>query len=375
MSKPIAKTWVIIDRAAIASNCKILKKQLLPGTKFLAVIKADAYGHGAIEVAKTVVKAGADYLAVFDIEEAIALRKAKITSPILVLRSLRPDEIVSVQKYNLEVTVSTFDLLRYLKKTKLSKRLKIHLMVDTGLGRDGFLLEESERVIALLDQNKNIDVVGLATHFSASETRLHDAYTVMQVTCMFEWQRALREIGLNPMLHASATAGVFISKEFGMGMTRFGIGLYGLWPSRETELLSKGKQLRPALAWKTIVNEVKTLQAGSYVGYDLTARVMRDTTVAVLPVGYADGYPRSASNTGSVLIRGKRARILGRVMMNMMVVDVTDIKGVIIGDEVTLIGTSKASLMSAEEVAETAKTINYELVTRIDARVPRIYKK
>lgn len=374
MQKNLPKTWVAIDRKAIASNVRILKKQLLPKTKFLAVVKADAYGHGMIEVAKTAVAAGADYLGVFDIEEGIALRKAKIKTPILVLRSIFPQQIELAIKNDLEIAVSTFELLVYLKKAKLKKSLKIHLMTDTGLGRDGFLLDQSERVLALLDQNKNVQVIGLATHFSASESRMHDSYTVMQVAFIFEWQKMLAEIGIHPMVHASATAGVFLSKEFGIGMVRFGIGIYGLWPSNETEQLSRGVALKPALEWKTVVNEVKELQAGSFIAYDLTARLQRNSIVAILPVGYSDGYPRSASNKGSVLIYGKRARILGRVMMNMIVVDVTDIPKVKPGDTVTLIGTDKGAVLSAEEVAEVGDTINYEIVTRIDPRIPRIYR-
>lgn len=374
MNKNIAKTWVTIDTKAIVANIRNLKKQILPKTKTMVVVKADAYGHGMIPVAHVVASTAVDYLAVFDIQEAIELRKAKIQKPILVLRGILPEQVGEAIKYNLDVVVSTFEMLVYLKKTKLAKPLQIHIMTDTGLGRDGFLLDDAERVIALLDQNKNIRVVGLATHFSASESRAHDSYTVMQVAFMFEWKRMFAEVGMFPIVHASATAGVFLSKEFGIDMVRFGIGVYGLWPSTETQDISRGLVLKPALDWKTVINEVKRLQAGSFVGYDLTARLQRDSVVAVLPVGYADGYPRSASNKGSVLVRGKRARILGRVMMNMIVVDVTDIPGVKLGDVVTLIGRDKASTLSAEEVASAAGTINYELVTRIDSRVLRVYK-
>lgn len=368
------RTWVEIDRSALRVNVKTLKSQLRPKTEFLAVVKADAYGHGMIETAKTVLAAGADRLGVFDLEEGIALRKAGIEKPMLVLRSIFADEISLAQKYDLEVSISTFELLNFLKKAKLKKPLKVHLMTDTGLGRDGFLLEDSAKVLALVVKNKNIDLVGVATHFSASESRMYDSYTVMQMAFIFEWQKLFAEVGMHPIVHASATAGVFISPEFGIGMTRFGIGIYGLWPSPETAQISKGKTLKPALSWKTVVNEVKKVQAGSYIGYDLTHRVVRNSTIAILPIGYADGYPRSASSKASVLIKGKRARILGRVMMNMVVVDITDIPGVKIGDTVTLIGHDRKETISAEELAQAAGTINYELVTRIDPRVPRIYK-
>lgn len=369
------RTWVSIDSVAITKNVTTLKKQLHTKTKCLAVVKADAYGHGLLPVVRAALLGGADYLAVFSITEAVTLRQAKITKPILVLQGLQKEDISTAIMHNLDVVVSTFEVLTYLKKTRLRKPLRVHLMTDTGLGRDGFLLEDSSKVAALIVGNKNINLVGIATHFAASESRSFDTYTVMQVAFVFEWQKVFRELGFSPMLHASATAGIFIAKDFGIDMVRFGIGIYGLWPSKETQSLGRGVVLTPALEWKTVVNEVKRLQAGSYIGYDLTVRLGRDSIVAIVPVGYSDGYPRSGSNKGTVLVGGKRARILGRVMMNMMVVDVTDIPRVKVGDVVTLIGKDKKEFLSAEDVAEATGTISYELVTRIAASVPRIYKK
>ena len=374
MKRQTLKTWVEIDSKALRRNVVALRKNISPKTKFMAVVKGDAYGHGMLALAEVLAQARVDYLAVFGIEEGIALRKNGNKLPILVLRSIFPEEVVTALEYDLEVVVSTIELLKYLKKVKLKKRLRVHLMVDTGLGRDGFLINESTKIIKLLLNNKNIELVGLMSHFSGVENRLFDSYSVMQVAFLFEWKKQLQESGFDPMLHISATAGVFFSKEFGMHIARFGIGLYGLWPSGDTKQLDNGKtNLKPVLEWKTIVNEVKKLQAGSYIGYDLSYRLMRDATVAILPVGYADGYPRGASNKASVLIHGKRAQVLGRVMMNMIVVDVTDISKVIPGDTVTLIGVDGKMVLSAEELAEASGTIQYELVTRIDARVPRHY--
>lgn len=367
------RTWVEIDTKAIAHNIRALSKRLPKKTKVIAVIKGNGYGHGTEIVAGAALKARADYLAVFDISEAVALRKAKITLPILVLKSIYPEEIEVAVKYKLDIAVSTFELLRALKKAKLAKPLSVHVVADTGLGRDGFLLEDTEKVLAHLVGNPNIQVAGLMTHFSGSESREFDAYTVMQVAFLYEWQKRLRDTGIYPMLHASATAGTFLAKEFGMDMVRFGIGMYGLWPSAETKAIDReDTRLRPALSWKARVSEVKTLQAGSFIAYDCTTRVQRDSIVAIVPVGYYDGYPRTASNKSFVLIRGKRARVLGRVMMNMIVMDVTDIPGVKLGDTAILIGIDKGVSWSADDLAESSGTINYEITTRINETIPRI---
>lgn len=375
MKKQFYRTSVHVDLAAIAANVRVLAKHINPKTKALAVVKGDGYGHGLVPVAQAALKGGATYLGVFDISEGVTLRKAGIKAPILVLRSVLPEEVSVAVTYNLELAVSTFELLTFLKKNKQTKPVRIHLMTDTGLGRDGFLIRDSKRVLALVAGVSHIQVVGLATHFSGSESSAYDAYTVAQVAGVLEWKQLLADVGLHPIVHASATAGIFLSKEFGLDMVRFGIGIYGLWPSEETQARAKQVSLKPALTWKTIVNEVKQIPAGSYVGYDLTAKVTRDTTIAVLPVGYFDGYPRSGSNQGMVLIHGTRARILGRVMMNMIAVDVTDIPRVKVGDTVTLIGKDGKAFLSAEEVAHAAQTINYELVTRINPAIPRIYTK
>lgn len=368
-------TWVEIDLKALKHNVSVLNKKLPKQTKFLAVIKGNAYGHGMLPVAQVLEPTTIDYFAVFDIQEAIQLRDAKLKKPILVLRSFLPNEISLALKYDLDIVVSTFELLNHLKKTKLTKPLRVHIMVDTGLGRDGFLLEQIDKVSALLFNNKNIDVVGLMSHFSGAESRMFDSYSAMQVTLIHVWKQQFEALGFNPLIHISATAGPFVAKAFTLDMVRFGIGLYGLWPSTETEELDhKQTILKPILSWCTYVNEVKMLQPGSYIGYNCTYRTKQEMKVAVIPVGYADGYPRSASNKGSVLIHGKRARILGRVMMNMMVVDITDIPKVTPGDRVTLIGKDKNSVMSAEELAEVAGTINYNITTTINSLIPRIYK-
>ncbi len=378
MKKKILRTWVEISTKAIASNVTNLKKILLPKTQFMAVVKGDAYGHGMIRTSEIILKTGVKHLAVFDFDEAVTLRMSKITSlkkaSILVLRSIEEQQIKDALKNDIEVCVSTFEMLTYLKKIKLSKKLRIHLMVDTGLGRDGFLLDDSERVISLISGNKNIEIIGVMTHFSGSESRNFDSYTIMQVAFLYEWQKRLQEVGIYPMIHASATAGVFLSKEFGMDMTRFGIGMYGMWPSEETRMLDRvNTKLIPALSWKTKIVEIKELQAGSFIGYDCTLRLQRDSKIAILPVGYYDGYPRGASNKSAVLIHGKRARVLGRVMMNMIVIDVTDIPNVKLDDIVTLIGTDKVNTITADELAQISGSIHYEITTRIHPQIPRIY--
>ena len=367
------KTWVTVDTNALAKNIRTLQKKLPQGVASLVVVKGDAYGHGMLEVAKIAISAGVDFFAVFDIHEAIALRRVNKKIRILVLRGIFPDEIALAIQYDLDVVLSTHALLDALQKKKITKPLRVHVMVDTGLGRDGFLFQDAHAVATKLHDNHTVYVVGLASHFSASESRAFDGYTRKQSELLKEWQIVFAEHGMYPIVHLSSTAGVFVAKEFARNMVRFGIGVYGLWPSTETKELARGAKLVPVLSWKTVVNEIKKIPAGSAIGYNLTHRTERARTVAIVPVGYADGYPRAASNKGTVLVRGKRARILGRVMMNMFVIDVTHIRGVSLGDTVTLIGTDGKEHVSAEELAEASGTINYEIVTRIDKNVKRLY--
>ncbi len=367
------RTWVEINTAAITKNIHNYRKLLPKKTKILSVVKANAYGHGRDICAKSAITAGADYLAVFTMDDALALRKQHAKIPILVFKQIDLFDVKTAREKSIDVTVSSVLILKEIIAQKSKKNLNIHLKVDTGLSRQGFLLNEIDTVVALLKEKSNISIVGLYTHFTGAESKKFNSYTKGQVEEFVTWRNALKDAGYTPILHASATSGALLSPALSFDMVRFGIGMYGLWPSSEVKSMSEADvRLSPALTWKTCVSDVKTIEPNTGIGYEATYMTKKRTIIAVLPIGYWDGLPRSASNNIDVLIRGTRCRLLGRVMMNMCVVDVTSLKRVLPGDEVVIIGKQGKNTVSADELALCAGTINYEIVTRINADIPRI---
>lgn len=375
------RTWVEIDTKAIAHNIARLKSFLKPKTKFMAVVKSNAYGHGMVEYAKAARKsglpaqAGVDFFGVDSFEEALELRDARIREPILVLGYVFPSQFVECAKKNISVTISSLESLRTIAKLKSEKPLKIHVKIDTGLHRQGFLGID---VVTIFDElkkaGKRVIVEGLYTHFAAMESPKYESYSRMQIERLKKWRDAFVASGYDPIVHSSASSGLVYGKDFHFDMVRAGISLYGLWPSIEIAEVAPKTKLLPALSWKSIISETKKVHAGERVGYDLTEKLSRDSVLAVVPVGYWHGIPRTLSSKGEFLIRGKRAKIVGRVSMDMLAVDVTGIKGAKQGDEVVIIGSQGKEKVSAEEVAEKAGTINYEIVTRINPLIPRIYR-
>lgn len=367
-------TWLEISKSALLNNISEIKKNLAPKTKFMAVVKSNAYGHGLVEVVNAV-KSKVDYFAVYDLADGILLRSKKVTKPILVLGRVLPEQIKLAIKNNLEVTVSTFDLLEAAKKIVGTKKLMLHICVDTGLGRDGFVAGDMKKVSeALQNKNlqKNIEVVGLYAHLASSDDSNFAPYTKNQIALLLQWKKTLAEIGLNPAIHTSASAAILTQCAPDFDITRIGVSLYGLWPSTEVKMLRENKnKLLPVLSWKVRVAEVKNLSQGSAISYNCTHILKRDSKIAVLPIGYFDGIPRITSNKSFVLVNGKRAPQIGRVTMNLIVIDVTDVGAVKAGDVVTIIGCDKKESITADDWAEWAQTSNYEIVTRINPGVPR----
>ena len=366
-----------VDTKALLHNCKILKSHLDKKTQTLAVIKGNAYGHGMLGVAQ-VLRNHVDYFAVFDFHDALILRKAGIKNNILVLCPAQKEWFTMAIQKKIELSVTSLDVLQNAVSSVKQNSLVIHINVETGLGRDGFVEGEREKIIKYLQMNKRIVVKGLFTHFMGVESSEHANYTAGQVKKLLEWRNVFYENGFTPLVHASGTAGALVHKEYQLDMCRFGIGLYGLWPSEETreKVLAKDKKmfLKPALSWRARIVEVKKLPEGSCIGYDCTHKLPGASKIAVIPVSYYDGIPRSSSGQGAVLIKGKRAPQLGRVMMNMVVVDVTHIGGVKAGDIATILGQAGKDSITAEEWAKWGNTINYEVVTCINEKIERIYK-
>lgn len=364
-------SWVEISKKALLNNISQLKKNL-PKAKFIAVVKANAYGHGLLEVAN-IIKNNVDYLAVYDFRDALILRQKQIKNPILLLGKIFPNQINLAIKHNIEVTVSTFDILEAAKKISGKKKLKIHICVDSGFGRDGFIYSDFSKVLKLLKSDK-ISCVGLYSHFASADDSKFNSFTKKQVDEFLKWKKEFNEVGLQPLVHHAASAGSFFEyRRNDFDALRIGLSIYGLWPSEELKLENQKRvKLIPALTWKAVICEIKSLPKGSTISYGCTHILKRDSKIAILPIGYYDGISRVSSNKSQFLINGTKVPQLGRVTMNIVLLDITDIKNVKIGDEVVIIGNSKKQNISANDWALWSQTSNYEIVTRISSNLPRI---
>jgi alanine racemase len=365
------RTWIEIDKAAALNNFKSFRKHLPKKVKIMSVVKSNAYGHSLLDFSKITVEAGADWLAVDSIVEALALRREKIKKPILVLGYTLPEMFKEAVKNDISLTFSNFDYFSHLKNIS-DKKLKVHLKVDTGMHRHGFLKNDIKEVISLLNKNK-IELEGMYTHFAMAKNPAFPTYTQNQINLFKLWQTEIFKAGFTPLCHTSATGGSLLFSEGHFDMARIGIGLYGLWPSKETEHYSKSHlSLKPVLTWKTIVAEIKTLEAGEKIGYDLTEKLRKKTKVAILPIGYWHGYPRALSGVGYVKIKNKWCKVLGRVCMDIIMVDVSVISNLKIGDEVEIIGNNPKMPNSVENLADLSGNSTYELITRLNPLIKRI---
>ncbi len=367
--QPARPTWVEINLEAIANNVRLLAQISAPA-KIMAVLKADAYGHGMIKVARTVLNNGASWVGVATLGEAISLRRAGIEAPILVMSYMPAWQAHDAIAHNISATIFTEEIARAFTRaaTDLNQTARVHVKVDSGMGRLGLLPQD---VLAFLQaiNRPGLEVEGMYTHFAtADETDLSYAYEQLH---RFQALLAqLDEAGLRPpLIHAANTAGLINLPESRFDMVRPGIGIYGLPPSA---VMTLPPGFRPALTFKTTVGQVKTLPPGSPVGYGATYRTQGSETVAIIPVGYADGFRRGPRTWGEVLVKGQRAPLVGRVSMDQCAINVTHIPNVRQGDEVVLIGRQGDEIMTAEEVAEHLGTINYEIVSELLARIPRI---
>lgn len=371
------RTWIEVDRKAIRHNFGVFKKLITPKTKLMAVVKSNAYGHGLVDFSKEMENLGADFLGVDSITEARALRRDGIKMPILVLGYTMPDLFAEAAENDISLTVSTLETLDSLKKTKFATPLKIHIKVDTGMHRQGFLAKDLPKILALLSTNYYLlttSVEGLYTHFANAKNPAFPTDTRAQIAEFEQWIAAFRKAGVQPMVHASATAGAMLFHEAHYDMVRIGIGLYGIWPAREARAFMQDKIiLHPVFEWKSIVSEIKKLKKGARVGYDFTEIMRADTTIAIIPVGYWHGYPRALSSIGRVVIKGKECKVLGRVSMDMLTVDVTGVKNLRIGDEAIIMSKNQESSASAEGISLTIDSSWYEVVTRLNPLIKRIY--
>ena len=366
-------TWAEVDLDAIAHNARQLKRHIGDRTALMAVVKANAYGHGAVPVARVALRSGATHLAVSRVEEGVQLRAGGITAPILVMGYAVPAQAADIVRHRLTPTVNTLELAQALSAAVAKQRtrpLAVHLKVDTGLGRFGVLPEEMLHFAQALVDLPAILLDGFYTHFcSADETDTSHTYNQFELYQRLAQQ--LEEAGIAIRLHHVANSAATLRfPKMHLDLVRCGIALYGLRPSPEVETVIP---LRPAMTLKSRVARVRTLPACSGISYGRTYVTPTTMPVALVPVGYGDGYHRVLSNKGAVLIRGKRAPIVGRVCMDQFVVDVSGIPDVQRDDEVVILGRQAQEEITSDEIAAWAGTINYEVVTSILSRVPRVY--
>lgn len=372
------RTWVEIDTKAILHNYRVFRKLIGKNVKLLAVVKSNAYGHNLIEFGKTLEKLGVDMLGVDSLVEGLALRNAGVKKPILVLGFTLPVLYGVARTHDIALTISSLPQLKEICSLQSSKKpLAIHIKVDTGMHRQGFQHEEGNILLEMIARTSPRVVVvdGLYTHFAEAKNPRNSDTTKRQIGVFETWRELFREAGHNPICHAGATGGALLYPGAHYDMVRIGIGMYGLWPSPEAErALSHRIHLRPVLSWRAVVAEVKQVKKGERVGYDFTEMLTRDTTLAVIPIGYWHGFPRMLSSRGRVLIHKKTARVLGRVSMDMIVVDVTDIPFVKAGDVATIIGKDGREEIRASELALYSGTTHYEIVTRLNPLMKKIYR-
>ncbi len=362
-----------INLDAIYNNVLAAKALIKDGTKMMAIIKADAYGHGAVEVAQTLDDI-VDAYGVAILEEGIELRQSGIKKPILILGFTPQPLYHAMIEYDIATAVFQLDMAKKMsyEAVALGKKAKIHLALDTGMSRIGFKQdEESLTIIKEIAKLPGIAIEGCFTHFATMDEK-DKTKAKAQFQKYTDFVNKIEAAGIKiPVKHVSNSAGIIEMPEVNIDMVRDGISVYGMYPSEE---VNKEKiALTPAMEVKSCVSFVKTLEAGTEVGYGGTYTTTKATKVATIPVGYADGYPRSLSNIGRVLINGKSVPIIGRICMDQFMTDVTELDDVKEGDIVTLVGHDKDEYISIEEVANMSGSFNYEFVCDIGKRIPRVY--
>jgi alanine racemase len=369
-------TWVEIDRAALLANIHACRQLIGPRCRLLGLVKGNAYGHGLRETATVLLAAGVDMLGVEAVGEAVTLRASGVTCPVLLVGPLPPANVPLLLSHQLTPLLVSPEQVQMVGDfvRQAACKLDVHLKFDTGMHRQGIMREELPVLLDLLAQYPGLRVSGMATHLARADEAEQPEWTRRQLDQFHDTIATLAAAGVHaPIRHAANSAAALLWPETHLDMVRLGIALYGFWPGPSVQRASAEKlTLCPVMTWKTRVAAVKTIPCGCSVGYSGSYVTTRASRIAVLPLGYYDGYSRSLSNLGQVLIHGQRAPVCGRVSMDLMTVDVTDISAVQPGDEVVLLGRQGTSAISAEEMATWLGTIHYEVTTRINPLIPRI---
>jgi len=371
--------WIEVNQNALVHNLGVLRAILSPNTQLLGVVKSNAYGHG-LEMVAGVVVDHVDWLGVHTADEARSLREIGFDKPILIMGFVPRSELFDLDE-GIHLLVASNSAVEWAAeyRTKSGVSLPLHLKVDTGAKRQGV---PPDQVVEVLQNavSRELDTVGVATHFANIEDTLEHEFALRQLKRFQEVLDVAKDtLGYEPPYnHAACSAASLLFRQTDFSLARVGISMYGHWPSRETKLawaLAHGRdglELRPALSWRALVGQLQTVTSGESVGYGRTWRALRDTVLAVIPVGYADGYPRDLGNRARVAVRGHHAPVVGRICMNILMADVTDIPGVEIGDIVTLVGKDEEASVSVEDLAGLCGTINYEILARLSSTIRRV---
>jgi alanine racemase len=373
--KKLRPVWAEIDLDAVAWNTKEIKQVIGSEVELMTVVKADGYGHGAIEVAKVALENGADRLAVALLKEGKKLREAGVNSPILILSPIHNEQISEIVEYNLTPTIFTLDVAEAISKygAKIGEKIDIHIKVDTGMGRVGVLTKDSFEFIKRISKLTYINIEGVFSHLSSADETEGKKYTQQQLNEFKALLSKLKEAGIEIAIkHLANSAAIANYPESRFNLVRAGIITYGLWPSREVK---KKINLKPVLELKANLVHIKDLPADYSISYGRTYITDSPTKIGTVLLGYGDGYPRLLSNKGEVLVKGKRAKILGRVCMDQFMIEITDIPDVNLDTEIILIGRDGEERITAMELASKIGTINYEIISQISSRITRIYFK
>lgn len=368
-------TWAEINLDALAANFQLVKNQVGLGVNVMAVVKANAYGHGAVECARRLEREGANWFGVALPEEGIELRTAGITQPILCLGGFWEGQAELCLQHALVPVVYRLDMLAAIDRAARDRGIvaDVHLKIDTGMGRLGVRFDEVAPFAPQLKEFKNVRIDGLMTHFAAADEASCEALTQDQIRRFHDAVATFREQGFDPtFVHLANSAGIFAERGSWGNMVRPGGVLYGLWRDI-LDPAHRDANLRPVMSLHSRIMLLKWVPEGETVGYGCTFEASRKTLVATIPIGYDDGYPRGLSNRSHVIIRGLFATVIGRISMDLTLVDVTNVPDVKLNDEVVLLGESAGQSVTAEYLAKTAGTLSYEVTCGIGSRVPRVF--
>ncbi|MGE4357274.1 MAG: alanine racemase [Candidatus Omnitrophota bacterium] len=365
-------SWAEVDLSSIGFNLNQIKKFLSSEVKIMPVVKADAYGHGLIEVSKYLVSQGIEQLGIATVDEGMELRENGIGVYLFILGNIFPEEADAVIEYNLIPTICNLEVAQRLEEIAKEKNIfvKVHVKIDTGMGRIGVSYKEVLDFFLKLKEFPHLVIEGIWTHFASAE---ENYFTGLQLARFNFVLGGLQQCGINFLyIHTANSTALFKYKETHFNLVRPGLSLYGVYPEPS---LRDIVELKPAMSIKTKIVFLKKVPAGQSISYGRTFITQRESIIATLPVGYGDGYHWLLSNRGKVLVKGMRVPVVGRVCMDQTMIDVTDVPGVALGDEVVLLGKQDNEEITAEELAGLTNTIPYEILCRINSRIPRIYKQ